>query len=398
MGKCFITKLDGSTNNSSILRIGEMRIKFNKENNPTKSTQGFSVGSKNELTLNVVGNGYFTDETLTQNLGNTITITNTTKTVYVSNGAEVAVLNKYILESLSYNNSNFDKNFIIDLSSLKYSNKLSFLNIGNTLATGSLENLKGLYNLNTINLGNTLVDGDIKSLQGITALTAIHLYRTQVSGNIGDLKTLTSLSTLNLASTQVSGNVGELKTLTALTSLNLSATSVSGNIGDLKTLTSLSTLNLASTQVSGNVGELKTLTSLSTLFISNNNIPLVGDIGELSSLTNIKSITLNSSRLSGDLATVPASCKYVSFERDAGSTMTWGTRPSSASIIAINGNASLANIDKMLQDQAKCQVGFTSSDPITYKTISVAGNRTSASDDAVATLQQKGYTISIAKA
>ena len=352
MGKCFITKLDGSTNNSSILRIGEMRIKFNKENNPTKSTQGFSVGSKNELTLNVVGNGYFTDETLTQNLGNTITITNTTKTVYVSNGAEVAVLNKYILESLSYNNSNFDKNFIIDLSSLKYSNKLSFLNIGNTLATGSLENLKGLYNLNTINLGNTLVDGDIKSLQGITALTAIHLYRTQVSGNIGDLKTLTSLSTLNLASTQVSGNVGELKTLT----------------------------------------------SLSTLFISNNNIPLVGDIGELSSLTNIKSITLNSSRLSGDLATVPASCKYVSFERDAGSTMTWGTRPSSASIIAINGNASLANIDKMLQDQAKCQVGFTSSDPITYKTISVAGNRTSASDDAVATLQQKGYTISIAKA
>ena len=51
----------------------------------------------------------------------------------------------------------------------------------------------------------------------------------------------------------------------------------------------------------------------------------------------------------------------------------------------------------MLQDLAQCQIGFTSSDTPYYKIISIAGNRTSASDDAVATLQQKGYTVSIAK-
>ena len=328
-----------------------MRVKFNKEDEPTESTQSFNIGSKENLTLNIIGNGYFTDKTLTQNLGNTITITNT-GTVFVSNGAEVAILNKYILESIGYSNNNIDKNFIIDLYSLKYSNKLRYLNIGNTMTSGSLEDLNGLYNINSLNIGNTSVGGDVKNLKGLKALTAIYLYNTSVSGNIGDLKTLTSLSTLNLASTSVSGNIGDLKTLT----------------------------------------------SLSNLLISNNNIPLVGDIGELSSLTKIKSISINCSRLSGDLATVPASCKYVSFDRDAGSTMTWGTRPSSANIIAINGNASLTNIDKMLQDQAKCQVGFTSSDSIAYKTISVVGNRTSASDDAVATLQQKGYTISIANA
>ena len=49
----------------------------------------------------------------------------------------------------------------------------------------------------------------------------------------------------------------------------------------------------------------------------------------------------------------------------------------------------------MLQNQAQCQIGFTSSDTVYYKTISIVGTRTSASDDAVQALQNKGYTISI---
>ena len=395
MVKSLITKLNGSVNSSSILRMGEMRIKLNKVNNPTKNTQMFSIGFKEASALEIIGDGYFTDETLTQNLGKTKTLTDASNNVYVSNGAEVAVLNKYNLALLGYNGG---KNFIIDSSSLKYSNVLQFLNIGGTSVSGNVEDLKNLKKLQLLNIGGTSVSGNVGDLKGLASLTTAILYSTQVSGNVGDLKTLTALTNLNLAATQVSGNVGDLKTLTALTSINLSSTQVSGNVGDLKTLTALTNLNLAATQVSGNVGDLKTLTALTSMYISNANTPLIGDIGELSSLTKIQSITLNQSRFSGDLATIPASCKYISFDKDAGSTMTWGTRPSSANIIAINGNASLTNIDKMLQDQAKCQVGFTSSDPITYKTISVAGNRTSASDDAVSILQQKGYTISIAKA
>ena len=109
-------------------------------------------------------------------------------------------------------------------------------------------------------------------------------------------------------------------------------------------------------------------------------------------------MVLQYSKLTGDLATIPSNCIFISFINDKGSVFTWSTRPSTAKIIAIEGSASLTNIDKMLQDQAQCQVGFSSSDQAWYKTISVAGNRTSASDDAVEALQQKGYTISIAKA
>ena len=47
----------------------------------------------------------------------------------------------------------------------------------------------------------------------------------------------------------------------------------------------------------------------------------------------------------------------------------------------------------MLINQAKCVVGFTSSDNSFKKAITARGTKTSASDAAVATLQQKGYTV-----
>ena len=56
------------------------------------------------------------------------------------------------------------------------------------------------------------------------------------------------------------------------------------------------------------------------------------------------------------------------------------------------------DVDKMLVNQAKCQVGFNSNSPSWYKTIQIIGARTSASDAAVQTLQSKGYTVSITPA
>ena len=124
-------------------------------------------------------------------------------------------------------------------------------------------------------------------------------------------------------------------------------------------------------------------------------MPLIGDIGELSALSKCTEMIFMHSKLTGDLATLPASCRFVSFANDKGSTFTWSTRLSTAKIIAVEGNASITNIDKMLQDQSQCQKGFDASSSVKYKTISCSGTRTSASDAAVATLQSKGYTVSI---
>lgn len=68
---------------------------------------------------------------------------------------------------------------------------------------------------------------------------------------------------------------------------------------------------------------------------------------------------------------------------------TWkGTRPSSAKICVFCGYADFGDdIDAMLINQANCQNSDTSNAFI------LKGNRTSASDKAVAALQAKGYTI-----
>ena len=181
-----------------------------------------------------------------------------------------------------------------------------------------------------------------------------------------------------------------MKNLTALTILKLSNTHVSGDIANLKNLTALTNMQLSKTHVIGDIANLKNLTALTNMQLSNTQIPLTGEISALSTLSKCNTIDLPYSKLTGDLAILPDVCCEVYLYYNKGSVFTWSTRPSSDYIISL-GNASLySNVDKMLQDQAQCQVG-----PTTNKTISATGTRTSASDAAVQTLQSKGYTVSI---
>ena len=161
----------------------------------------------------------------------------------------------------------------------------------------------------------------------------------------------------------------------------------------MKNLTSLTYLSFYNTQVSGDIANLKNLTSLT--YISLDYTKISGDIGELSGLIKCVNISLKGSTFTGDLSQIPSSCPFISFGYNKNTVLSWTNRPSAANILAIEGNAKITDVDKMLQDQAQCQVGFTESSPAWYKIISCIGTRTSASDTAVATLQQKGYTVSI---
>ena len=326
MGKCLVTKLNGTVDNDNLLRIGEIRLFNTKLSNPTAYSQYMSLTFSKDANLEIVGDAYFTDVKLSENRGKTKScLANQNSSFYVSNNdCQIAILNKYSLVKVETNAHRLG-----DLEDLRFS--------------------KGFISMIASGSGQT---GDISNLKNLTALTTLSLGKTQVSGDISNLKNLTALTTLSLGKTQVSGDISNLKNLTALTTLSL----------------------------------------------GNPRTALTGDIRELRTLTKCTEMYLSYSKFTGDLATLPSVCSYVSLENDKGSVLTWSTRPSSAKIIALVGTATLTNIDKMLQDQAQCQVGFSESDPSWKKIIQIAGNRTSASDEAVATLQQKGYTINIAKA
>lgn len=308
MNRCLVTKLNGSVDNTSLPRIGEMRIGISKIDSPNHWTQGFRFTVNKLTVLEIIGDGYFTDVNLTKNKGKKITLNpNANETVYVSNGNfEVAILDKY-------------------------------------------------------------------------ALVAVFDYDSYSEGN----------STYSQKNKSIS-DIGFFKYSTALTDLGLSNTNISGDIADLKNLTALTRIELSNTNISGDIANLKNLTALTILALFNKQIPLTGEISALSTLSKCSTISLLFSKLTGDLAILPDACCEVGLYYSKGSAFTWSTRPSSAYIISLGGASLYSNVDKMLQDQAQCQVGTTAN-----KTISATGTRTSASDNAVATLQQKGYTVII---
>ena len=376
MNKCLVTKLNGTVNNDSIVRIGEARVVFTKTDAPSKTSQGLTLVTTKDVKLKIVGDGYFTDENLTENKGKTMTANTGSTTLYVSNSnVELAILDKYNIKGVRVPASNKQLGHQVDIDFFKYSS-----------------NMTALY------LHNSNSKGDLSSLENLPLLVEVNLTNTQVTGDIANLKNMSALKFLYLNNSKSTGDLSSLKALTTLTDLDLSKTNISGNISNLTALTNLTLLNLSDTQVIGNISNLKALTALNLLRIGNKDIPITGDIGSLSSLNSLSDITIQYGSLSGDVATLPANCRRLSLSFDKGSRFTWSTRSSSSKIIAFSDLTSIDNVDKMLQDQAQCQVGFSSSDSIYFKTIAIKGTRTSASDAAVQALQSKGYTVSITPA
>ena len=163
----------------------------------------------------------------------------------------------------------------------------------------------------------------------------------------------------------------------------------SGNISILGNSKNISTVQIKGDELYGDIKSLKDAANLEILEIASLNI--TGDISSLSKLNKCKRIMLKGAVLTGDLSDLPTNCKY--FEAiDSGYThvnyLSWSKeRPSTSNIVALNEVYLDNDVDKMLINQAKCNVGFISSDQNWFKAIKVHGSKTSASDEAVRTLQ-----------
>lgn len=331
MNKCLITRLAGIAQNKSLLKIGELRIKVSKIDNPSEKTQGFDLIFKEKVTATILGDGYFTDKTLSENNGKTMEIPKQTNTViFVSNGDyEISFDSKYPLRTLKF----------------------------------KADSVKGVYN------------SDVKNR----------------SLNLDDLKFCNITEELDIFSPNVYGNLSSFTNMSNLSFVNIQSDNVYGDYSSLEGLKKLSGSSLIGNSMKGNTSSISKLDGLVNGTFKN----LEGDISKLSSLKNLNTLWLPTSKVYGDLATLPATFYFISAQGDA--SFTWGTRPSTSSIIAITGTPRIANVDKMLQDQAQC-ASTAPSGNVQYKTISVKGTRTSASDAALSTLQGKGYTVLITPA
>lgn len=294
MKKCLVIHCKDIVDNEHVMSIGELKLDVAKIENPTNSTQKFSIYMLKAVTLRIIGNGYFTNNELSQNLGKTYNIPAKINTeVYISNG--------------DY--------------SIIFPNKYDILYF-------------------------TISGGFNKKI------------------NINDLKYSTSILTLSLNYTNICDNISVFKNFKKINNLFFGQTDIYGNISELGSLQELLRINLSNTDV-------------------------YGDIAVFKNTPNLKEITaFNLNTLTGNLGDLPDGVTYFDIGKGK-SKFTWTT--TSRRYILGTNNVICDNIDKMLQDMAALEVSESS----TYKKISLIGTRTSASDAAVATLQSKGYTVSI---
>lgn len=237
MKKCFVTKLNGVTKNDNLLRVGEMRLTYFRVSAPTSKTQSFSIKFSKETVLRIVGEGYFTDSTLSQNFGKEMTVPENILTdVYTSNGDyDIIIPNKYSLVQLKFYPSSGTNSYE------DRSNKAI-----------SISDFMGMKELNYVSLSSSKVTGNIAALESSLGLTYLNLYGTKVSGNISVLQDKVALTYLSV--TEVSGEISTLSKLSLLT--YISASRLSGDISAFKEMQSLEQLSLAYGDIYGDLALL----------------------------------------------------------------------------------------------------------------------------------------------
>ena len=250
MNKCLITKLNGSVSNDSILKIGEFRILVNKTESPAGNTQYLNLSVSKGFYIEIIGDGYFTDETLSTNRGKSMYVPIEGIGLFVSNGDfEISIKDKYSLKKLEINRFGFK----------------------------SIDDLKYSPNLNLIKSWNKEIAGDISAFSNLTALTSLSLDSPNIAGDISAFSNLTALTSLSLDSPNIAGNISAFSNLTALTSLSLKSPNIAGNISAFSNLTELTSLSLKNSTVTGDISKLPA----KTLFLS-----LVGRVGGNMTWTN----------------------------------------------------------------------------------------------------------------
>lgn len=226
MGKCFITKMKGSSSGADLPVLGKIRIKLLGKTNDNHSNSQFYINVKNS---NMEWAGE--EKVVSEATGS--------YTIYFKQPKSGVVYcsDKYNVTSIQTNwmyaaNVKFE-----DLN--KYCGNLTSLSLSNSGQTGDLSEIDGLK-LAVLSLSHSAVTGDIASLPNRYLLTNLEINNNKtISINLQDLSICANLTNLSLNDTITMGDIANLSTLTRLETLLLRNTSVSGDLSSLAKLPNL---------------------------------------------------------------------------------------------------------------------------------------------------------------
>lgn len=267
-------------------------------------------------------------------------------------------------------------------------------------------------------VGGSFVDSALSTDKGanmhVDAGAAADIYLKNVASNlfIGNKYALKQIS-MDRAAEGFSFDLSQLKYSKDMKILLLGSAKVD-NISEVSNFKKLTDLTCFSCNDILDISNIKDIPLINIGFGFNKNI--TGDIANIPStavnisiygtdiygnyesilgrkLSNIAGI-FQDTRVGGDLSKIPSTETNVNASKNP-SVFSWKTeRDNSYKIVSLEGSVNFGDdLDTMLINQAKCQIGFVSSDESYKKLISCSGNRTSASDSAIQTLKGKGYNV-----
>lgn len=273
---------------------------------------------------------------------------------------------------------------------------------GNLTFSGSKCNWKGTsgctlpsypdYELNRYNVVTT------KEAKGLLLLTDKYSskeidtsYGYGACVKLSDLSYCKNLYVLAISNSYQEGDLSEISDLN-LKSLNVAKSKITGSLDSLSKMTSLTNINITNTSISGDIANLAGNKNISLVNIENTHV--YGNLSSLIGCSKIsKILSMNNSVVEGNLEDFANHANLIVFQ-SFGISNTWSSeslRPSNMpKIVVSSGFKTATDTDNFLKNMAKC-----SDEKITLKTFYFGNShRTSASDAAVSTLQNAGYTLS----
>lgn len=231
MGKCLVTKLNGSVNNDSLLKLNEFILYGHSTNNMPNGIGGLST--KGVSQIKIIGDAYFTDKTGEQNLGKSKNIDVSSEGVmfpsssmdtgtvsYIKSDTEYKLVlsSKYEISRFTGSCNEINRYgttafvYPLNVDSLKYSNNLKIFECDYTYMhtilrkneqlgiNGDLSAFNNKPNLEKLHLGGFYVNsevehidmhinltGELKVLAKSIKLTSINVDNSDVYGKVEDL-------------------------------------------------------------------------------------------------------------------------------------------------------------------------------------------------------------------
>ncbi len=242
--KTFVIKLAGVVDDDSLMRLGELRMSITPVSG--QSTQRFFLSTSEHVTLDITGDGTFTENNTKKLELDAVT----NKRVEVTNGTfYLSILNKEAVTKLSFF-EDYSHNFHSGLN---------------------LSQLRTMKNLTVLDTERGGVNGNVEDLAGLTQLENLKLQGANITGSLAVIgENLVNLTSLQSLATRVAGDTSTFGNLTQLTDLRLyDLVSNTSKLSDFSSLTTLTRLEISNGS-SGDISALAGLTNLTRLTLSNN--------------------------------------------------------------------------------------------------------------------------------